>query len=231
MKKIVKWLENFWYHNRWIVLIVGFFIIAGSIMIFQLFDRDEYDAMLLYTGPEYPNANEVRELEDAFENVVSEDYNGDGKHTVSLNCVFLMTEEQLEDDKYLYDEEGNPIYINTSDMVKTKQQFSTQMFVGEALICLLDPNWYEFAKEQDAFVPLDELLETVPEGSYDEAALYLRDTEFGKYFTAVNALPEDTLICFRRMPTATSLKDKKAEEKRYEYNKQLFIDILEFSIG
>ncbi len=231
MKKTLKWLENFWYHNKWITIIVAFFAVAVIIMTAQFFTRDKYDAMILYTGPELPNANETLEIEAAFEDVLDEDYDGNGKREVTLNSLFLMTDEQLKDDKYLYDEEGNPLYINTKDMVTTKQQFTTQIFVGEALICLLDPAWYDLVAKKDAFVPLNELVESVPENAYDECALYLRDTGFGQYFTALNALPEDTLICFRRMSSTSGLKNEKKEEQRYEFNKRFFVELIEFDIG
>ncbi len=231
MKKTLKWLENFWYHNKWITVIVVFFAVAVIIMTAQFFTRDKYDAMILYTGPLLPTANETLEIESAFEDVLGEDYDGNGKREIALNSLFLMTDEQLKDDKYLYDEEGNALYINTGDMVTTKQQFTTQIFVGEAIICLLDPAWYELVAKNDAFVPLDELVDKVPENAYDECALYLRDTGFGKYFTALNALPEDTLICFRRMSSTSGLKNEKKEEQRYEFNKRFFVDLIEFNIN
>ena len=231
MKKALKWLENYWYHYKWVTVIVAFFAVAVIIMTAQFFTRDKYDAMILYTGPRIPNANQTLEIESAFEDVLSEDYDGNGKREVTLNAMFLMTDEQLKDDRYTRDENGNPLFINTKDMVTTKQQFTTQIFVGEALICLLDPAWYDLVAKKDAFVPLDELVESVPENSYDECAFYLRDTGFGQYFTGLNALPEDTLICFRRMSSTSGLKNEKKEAERYEFNKRFFVELIEFNIG
>lgn len=230
MKKILKWLDNFWYHNRWLVLIIGFFVVTGIIIAVQFFQKDEYDVLLLYTGPDMPTANEQRDIENAFEQVLREDYNDDGEYTVMMDPLFLMTDEQLKDEKYNLDENGNPILINTSEMVKTKEQYTTQIFAGEVLICLLDPAWYDSAYKRDAFVPLDEILDEVPENAYNDSALYLSQTGFGQYFTATHVLPEDTLICFRRMSTTTAFKDKDSEEERYEFNKQFFKDIVTFSI-
>ena len=230
MKEIIKRLDNFWYHYKWIVLITAFFAAAVIIMLVQFFAKDSYDAVILYTGPELPSANETRDIENAIESVMSEDYDGDGDRKISLNPLFLLTDEQLEDKKYTVDEEGNTVYINTSEMVNTRQQFTTQIFVGESLICLLDPNWYELAHAQDAFLPLSEIFSAVPDCAYDECSLYLKDTEFGQYFTAMKALPEDTLLCFRRMPSSSALKNEKKEAERYEFNKRLFKDIVEFSL-
>ncbi len=231
MKKIIKWLDNFWYHNKWIVIIVGFFVVSVTIMSVQLCTKDKYDAMILYTGPRIPSASQTLEICDAFEKVMEEDYDGNGERQVSLNSLFLMTDEQLEDKRNYYDDNGNAIYINTADMVTTRQQFTTQIFVGETLICLLDPAWYDVAKKQDAFVPIAELTDKEFDCMYDDSALYLHQTPFGEYFTAMNGFPEDTLICFRRMSSASGLKNEDAEEERYEYNKRFFIDILEFDLN
>ena len=230
MKGFIKWLDNFWYHNKWIVLIVAFFLISGSIILVQFIQKEEYDALILYTGPESPDAIETRNIENAFEAVMEKEYNGDGKKTVSLNPIFLLTDKQFNSDEYKFDENGNLIVYNSSELMKNKEQYTTQVFVGEAIICLLDPEWYNEAYKKDAFVPLNELMDNVPENAYNDSALYLNQTEFGKYFTAFEALPEDTLICFRKMSSSSGLKNKRKEEKRYEYNKELFIDILEFSI-
>lgn len=231
MKKILKWLDNFWYHNKWLVLIGGFFAVAVIIMTMQFFTRDGYDAMVLYTGPRIPNANQTLEIQNAFESVMTKEYDENGEKEVALSSLFLMTDEQLKDDRYLYDEAGNKLFINTGEMVTTKQQFTTQIFVGEAMICLLDPAWYELAAKKDAFVELSELTDVEFEDSYDECALYLHKTDFGEYFTAMDVFPEDTLICFRRMSSTSGLKNEKKEAQRYEYNKGLFCDIIEFSIG
>ena len=230
MKGFFKWLDNFWYHNKWIVLIVAFFVISGSVILVQFMQKEDYDALVLYTGPVAPNALETKDIEDAFESVMYSEYNKDGKKNVSLNPLFLLTDKQYNMDEYKFDENGNVVVYNNAELMKAKEQYTTQIFVGEAVICLLDPAWYDEAYKKDAFVPLKELIGETPEGAYNDSALYLKDTAFGEYFTAFEALPDDTLICFRKMSSSSGLKNKRKEEKRYEYNKEFFIDILEFTI-
>lgn len=232
MQKFLKWIDNIWYHYKVIILVGGFLLVAVVIMSLQFVNRDGYDAMVLYTGPHLPTANETLEIQSAFEDVMEEDFDGNGAREVALNPLFLMTDEQLKDEKYYTDSEGNQLYINAGEMVTTKQQFSTQVFVGEALICLLDPAWYEMAAKNGAFVPISELSDrNFGEALYDENALYLNRIPFGNYFTALEAFPEDTLICFRKMSTASGIKNDKKEEERYQFNKDFFESILEFDIG
>ena len=230
MKRLLKWLDNFWYHYKWVVILIVFFAVSIGIMTFQLIEKDSFDAVVLYTGPQMPTANQTRDMENAFSSVLPGDYDGDNKKSVSVNALFLMTDEQLENKQYTVDESGNAIFINTSEMVKTKEQFSTQIFVGEALVCVLDPAWYDLANSKSAFVPLSELGYTADGSEYDENALYLKKTAFGSYFDAFDFLPDDTLICLRKQSTASSLKDDKEEAKRYDYNRELFKNILNFSL-
>ncbi len=230
MRKVLKWLDNYWYHYKWVTIIVAFFVIVGSVMIVQYATRDTYDSLVLYAGPGMPDANEALEIENAFEAILPYDYDENGTKDVSLNPLFLLTDEQIEDVQYTVDEEGKMRYVNTSEMMKTKEQFSTQIFAGESLICLLDPAWYETVKKQDGFVALEYILDSVPEYAVDEYSVYLKDTPFAKYFTALGTLPEDTLLCFRRLPTTTALKNKEKEDARYQFNKELFKAIFEFGL-
>ena len=70
MNNIKKWFENFWYHNKWIVLIAAFFIISGTVILVQFVQKVDYDALVLYTGPASPDAIQTRDIEDAFESVM-----------------------------------------------------------------------------------------------------------------------------------------------------------------
>ncbi|MBR5516024.1 MAG: hypothetical protein IKU52_07465 [Clostridia bacterium] len=230
MNNIKKWFENFWYHNKWIVLIIAFFVICGVVILTQFIQKEEYDALILYTGPKVPNAIETKDIEEAFESVMEREYIKDSVKRVSLNPLFLLTDEQYNSDEYQFDKNGNIIVYNTAELIKAKEQYTTQIFVGEALICLLDPAWYDDAYKKDAFVPLNELTDkSYDKAMYNDSALYLNQTEFGKYFEAFEVLPEDTLICFRKMSSSSGLKNKRKEEERYKYNKEFFVDILEFT--
>lgn len=231
MKKFLKWLDNFWYHYKWVVLLVVGFGICIGVMTAQFIEKDSFDAVVLYTGPKLPTANETKDMESAFASLLPGDYDGDNKKTLSINALFLMTDEQLQNSQYQVDEEGNKAYVNTSEMVKTKENFSTQIFVGEALVCMLDPAWYDMANSKSAFVALSDFgYSDIGSAQYDENALYLKKTAFGSYFDAFDNLPDDTLICFRKQSSASSLKNEEEEIKRYEYNRGFFSNILKFSL-
>ena len=43
MSKVLKWLDNFWYHYKWVAIIVTFFLVLGIILIVQLVSRENYE--------------------------------------------------------------------------------------------------------------------------------------------------------------------------------------------
>ena len=94
MKKIIKWLDNFWYHYKWPTLIIGFLVIAVSVMSVQYITRDRFDLSVVYAGPFDPTANQTRAIETELGKLIGEDFNGDNKKNCQLNEFFLLTDEQ-----------------------------------------------------------------------------------------------------------------------------------------
>ena len=102
------------------------------------------------------------------------------KQSISENTeyVFLYTAE-----------DRNNALNNTNTLVAT----------GEAIICLMDKYNYDILRNNNAFATLEEVLGYTPEFARDEYSVYLKDTDFGKYFeSAFELLPDDTIICIRQ---------------------------------
>ena len=49
--KFYKWFDNFWYHNKWKVIIVSFLVLTFTVCIVQLLGRKSVDLYVLYAGP------------------------------------------------------------------------------------------------------------------------------------------------------------------------------------
>ena len=111
------------------------------------------------------------------------------------------------------------------EMQNTRNSFTTHVFTGESSICLLDPEWYEMLLEQNAFVPLGQVLDSVPEYANDEYSVRLCDTEFAKSYSCLNVFPDDTLLCIRRMSTASLIQKDETEDEKYMQNKAAFCRI------
>ena len=157
MSKILKWLDNFWYHYKWVVIIVTFFLIIGIILTVQLVTRKNYDVYIMYLGDASIPDTKYQDIMDSFEKV-ADDYNGDGE----LLLNFSKT-------GYIADEE-NPM---ASSVNSTAIQFMSTMIVQPYYIYLIHADLYEQYKESEVFVPITDLIEDIPsEWLYDDCAVY-----------------------------------------------------------
>lgn len=228
--KLYKWLDNFWYHHKWYLMIVIFFVIFIIIATVQMFTKKNADAFLIYTGPHVFSVSEIYEVEYAFEQVMTGDYNDDGEKAVSLLDISLMTEEQVLVAMAEAEEMGYDLSINKNEMIKTEQMFNNQIFAGEAVICMLDPHWFEQVRDAGGFMKLEDILGYKPEGAVDEYGVTLSKTDFGKYFTAFSKFPEDTILCIRTVSTTSIFKGVKKEEKRHAFHVETFKEIMNFKL-
>lgn len=227
-KKIVKWIENYWYHNKWQTILVVFFTAFGAVAVSQMISKINDDVIILYGGPYQFSANETREIQSALQSVMSADFNGDGEKHVQMISILLMSQEQIETARKNAAASGNVVVLNNATLIQNRSQFSTQIFAGETVICLLDPNWYTDVYENGGFIKLSEALGYTPDNAIDEYSIYLHDTGIADYFTALQVFPEDTILCVRRMSTATAFKSEKKEAIRYENQLQMFRDMMSF---
>jgi hypothetical protein len=229
--KIYKWLDNYWYHYKWQTLIAVFFIVFAVVAVGQMITKTDEDVVILYAGPFEPTPNQAREISNALQTVMSSDFNGDGEKNAQVMNILLMTEDQIQQAKKEADEQGKVVVYNNALLNENRTKFATQIFAGEAVICLLDPNWYPNVLKSGGFVKLADILGIKPGYAIDDYSVYLHDTPLARYFTALQSFPEDTILCVRTMSTATVFKSAKKEKIRYENQLQMFRDMMSFSIA
>ena len=189
------------------------------------------DSNILYGGPAVLTANQTKEIENAFNALLPEDFNGDGEKITSLQSITLMTKEQIAKAEAQAAENSSVFVYNPQSLENNKTSFSTQLFSGEYVICLIDPEQYKNAYEAGGFAPLSELFEenNIPEYAYDDCSLLLSETNFSKFFTAMSVFPDDTLICVRKMSSVSAIKGKSKAEKEYNNQLRLFYRIIAFT--
>ena len=226
-----EWFENYWYHYKWATIITAFFVIIGIIMIGQVVTKENADVNILYAGPQWFLGSEIRGIENAFVQTMTEDYNGDGKKVVVLKDITLLTDGQIDYKLESALAEGiDDLVINRVENQKMRGSLTTEIMAGESIICLLDPYWFDFIKAESGFMTLQDILGYKPENAFDDYGIYLKDTEFGKFFTIFELLPDDTVLCVRRMTVLSVFKGAKKEEERYAWHTQMFKDIINFKV-
>ena len=230
MSKILKWLDNYWYHYKWQTIVGGLFLIFLIISVTQCAMKTDADITLLYGGPAALTANDTRDLTNVFNLIMPKDFNGDGKKSSELINIYLLTNEQLDQLQQEAKANNDILLYNSKELSNNRTQFSTQIFAGEAVIVLIDPQWYTDIRDSGGFVKLTDVLGYQPEYAQDAYSVQLHDTDFAKYFEIFSVLPEDTLIAVRGPSTSVGFKSKTNEEKRYQNQLEMFRAIMNFSI-
>ncbi len=212
-------LDNFWYHNKFAVIVVSVFAVFIIVSTTQMLFKKSPDANLLYIGTASISFTSQDKLQESIALVMKEDYNDDGRRYVDYIELTVLDPEKAQNfDKTTFTD-------RQIDSV-AGERFTAELIAGDSMIYLASENYYQMALEQKVLMPLSEIVEEVPEKARDEYSIYLRDLDIF-YLDGFNKLPSDTVV-FVRYPV--SLADSKKElEKREECNLNVFRDILEYT--
>ena len=228
MDKILGWLDNFWYHYKWHVLVGLFIVVFLFVSIGQMIDKEKVDVYILYAGPTAFMAAEIYEIQDAFETIMP-DLNGDGQKVVQFIDITVLTDEQIADNMEKADAEGVDYKPDMEYIANARQKFKLQLAAGDAYIVLADPGMYAEDKGVGIYQSL-ESLGVSAEHAYDEYSVVFRDTDFGSYMPVFQKLPEDTLMCFRTMGVTSKARGKKEQEK-HDNQLVMFKEMVNFTLS
>ncbi len=230
MDEFRSWFDNFWYHHKWKVIVAVFFVIVLGVCIYQLATREVPDVYVMYAGPEYMSAGDVIGFKSAMRDVML-DYNEDGEKGVMLITLTCVSEEKINEMKAEAEAESEEFYIDLAANSQNNKQFGMEIFAGEAVVCLLDPSLYESVRDEGGFLKMTEIF-TEEELSgvelYDECGVYLHELPFGKYYGVMADLPDDTVLCIRKISTISVFKGKKKYEKLHGFHVDMFRNIVLF---
>lgn len=220
--------ENFWYHHKWKTIIISVSLVILLICTMQMCTRESYDVYLMYAGPGYLTPNETRSAQDAVKQVMP-DYNGDGQRGVMLSVFNYLNPAQIEEKLAQAEADGVDLSVDYLGNASVLEQYDMEIMSGESVICLLDPDLYESVRYAGGLLPLSEILETVPAEAIDEYGVRFADTDFAKTFSIFTELPEDTVLCIRRVSTMAIFKGQKKTERIHSYHVDLFRQMLAFT--
>ncbi len=217
-------LSHFWDYYKWHTLIALFFAAVFFVLIVQMATREEHDIRIIYAGPAIIYDSQSAGICSAAQQIMPLDYDGDGEKRAALNHLIIMNEEELN--KLLSDEQS-PYTLNAQKINENRQTLTSYAYAGDFLIFMLSEECYAPLAEANAFVPLDSI--GVTEGKrYDDSAVYLNSLDVSKFYADLGKLPEDTLVCLRRV-RITSEGDSK-QEKMFEHHKEFFKAFTDFKL-
>ncbi len=217
-------ISHFWDYYKWHTLITVFFIAVFTILIVQMVTRESNDIKVMYAGPALISDTQSAEMSSAIQQLMPHDYDGDGEKRAVVNHLAIMTEDEL---KKALDNGLSAYTLNPQKINENKEVLTSNMYAGSFLIFMLSEDCYTPLAEKGAFVPLDVV--GVTEGErYDDCAVYLSSLDASKFFSVFGALPEDTLLCLRKV-RATNKGDSE-QEKEFEYHKEVFKAFTDFKL-
>ena len=87
-------LQNFWYHNKWTVIVVAFFVCVVVVCTMQMFGKEKYDVSIVYGGTVRMADDERAAFVGALQSVLPEDYDNNGKKAVGLVEYQIFSEKR-----------------------------------------------------------------------------------------------------------------------------------------
>lgn len=223
----VGFWENFWYHHKWKTIIISFAVILLVICTLQMCTQNSYDIYILYAGPGYLTGNETLSTQNALKQLVP-DQDGDGSKDVMFSIINYMNPAQIAEKQALAEEQGVDLYIDLAGNASKLERFQIEVVAGESVIYLLDPLLYESVKDAGGLLRLDEVLDEIPASAVDEYGIRLADTDLYQSITTLQYLPEDTVLCIRKVSTMSVFKGQKRSEEIHARHVELFRQIVAF---
>lgn len=229
VKKVIKWLDNYWYHYKWPTVIILFFAVIVIACTVQMAKKTDPDINAVYIGPLVLTDSAVSAMEDILEQKAG-DLNGDGKVEVQLTKIVILSDEQLEELKQEAAEENDQVYYDPALRAEAVKQARFYLSGGTTPLCFIDKYMYEIFRDEGILAPLSDIFGEKPENAFDDYGIYLKDTEFGQYYSVFSELPEDTVVCMAVRSFVSSIQNNKQDEQRYNNHVALFRKILEFDV-
>ena len=138
MKKVWKWLDNFWYHHKWKTIIISFFLIVFIIGFVQCVQKTDADVSILYVGPEVVTGEDYDAMEKSLESRLDRDTNDDGEIAVQFTDRVYLSEAQLKEKEDEAAKEGEALYYDKAAMKNSLDQARQWILSGAMLIAVMD---------------------------------------------------------------------------------------------
>ena len=229
----LAWLDNFWYHYKWHSIVALFLVLTVTICSVQMCQKESFDVYILYAGsheierqsstadmPEYQKSKSSLSR-------VTADLNGDGKVSLSLKDLFILSEEEILE----IEGRDDGTEVNYSLLSQNTKILQDTMVYSSYYLCFLSPSVYEdykAYKEVKMFASLSELVNDGTEVSYyAEDAILLSSTGFYS-LPGICELPEDTLICLRSISDYASHMNKADAKREFNSAKDVITKIINY---
>ncbi len=227
----VRWLDNFWYHNKWTVIVSVFFAVVLIVCLVQILGKTHYDAVVSVVVAATPDSGQKENIEALLSKLCPEDFNGNGEKQVCLRSWQVYSDEEYKDEKESAEAESQQFSLNAKyneDELKNFQQYVT---TGECSVCLVSPFIYEQLRSGSRLKPLTEVYgaDALPAGAMEDGyGIALSGTDLYTYNEALyTILPDTTILCLLK-PTVVGDSSK---EENYQNYVSLFRALADYRLS
>ena len=207
--KVKKWLENFWYHYKWPLIIGVFFAVIAAVCISQMVTKESYDMYIRYVGDNTITKETYQDIKSSFERTKM-DSNGDKETNVAFEQVVYISD---------------PENVLINEMNSLAKETLSALVAQPYYIYLMDTAAYDVYADYGAFEELDKIFDTdMSSIAYDDCAVYFNQTEFCKNNPGMEWVDDDVIMVLKVAPYKLSTKPtKNAEEvESFEFHRELF---------
>lgn len=218
------WLDNYWYHYKWITVGIAFALIVLVICTVQMCSNEKDDLIIVYAGRNQLSSGEAENICSVLEAVCPEDFDGNGKKSIAISTYNILSEAQIKEIQSETDAGGNAGYVDKSYNSNQYDTYYSYLLTGESSVLMLDPWLYEKLVSADRLMSLSEALGYLPDTACGEYGVRLGDTALYAEYGVMRLLPEDTVICLMKPYVA----GKSSKEEYYAYEKKMFEALVSF---
>ncbi len=224
--RFFRWLDNYWYHYKWITIVVAFFIIVFTVCTLQMCSKEKNDIVVVYAGGAFVSAEQAESLNSVINAVMPEDFDGDGAKNAKLVRYEIYSADQIKEIEAQTDVYGEHGYVDRAYNTSNYDNFSNYITTGGSSVFLLEGWLFDELKSSktEVIMRVSDVLGYTPEGS-DDYCVRLGDLEVYDAYAALRVLPEDTVVCLLK-PFAVG---NSSDDEYYEREREMFRALLEYT--
>lgn len=226
---VLAWLDNFWYHYKWHVIVGAFFVAVFIIAMAQMISRPKYDTAFLTAGTYRMNTEERADFEELLDDILPTDYDGNGEKNVNLIIYQIYSEAEYNEEVSIAEANSEQFAINGKYNSDEFNNFSQFTMTGECSVYLLSEYLFDTLRTGHRLRPVSDLYGEgeLPAGlTEDGYGVRISDTDFYKYNPAAQALPDDMILCILE-PTVWG---GSSDSEKYARSEALFMAIADYQV-
>lgn len=212
--KFKEKIENYWYHYKWPTIIVTFFVIVAVVLVAQLFQKQKYDAFVMYVGDKEITQTQYADIVTSLKSLTP-DATKDNEITVNFSKLAYITDPE----KDFYSQ------INVS----AKEQLSSMAVLPYYIYIMPREIYEQYKGTEDAsvFEKLSEIYgKNVPSSAEDEYAINYNKTYFAQNCAGGEGFGDDVVMMLKVVPYSNNKRTLQKEQASYEAHMELFKKIV-----